>query len=100
MSAQAEDLDLRKRFESSGKMIFYGRKAPEIDGKQKQYSGSEDRRIIPTTSGRFLPDRAGILPEDPEFCSAGNTAFMKSPEFPGTDHFLALLTDLWGITLY
>jgi hypothetical protein len=85
-------------------MIVSDRKAPEIDGKRKQYSGSEDRRIIPTTSGRFLPDRAGVLPVDLIFfgwdSQPGSTAFMISPEFPRSDRFLTLLTDLWGITLY
>jgi hypothetical protein len=39
---------------TSGKITVSGRKLPEIDGKQKQYSRPEGRKIIPTTSGRFV----------------------------------------------
>jgi hypothetical protein len=44
----------RNRPESSGKITFSGRKAPEVDGQRKQYCGREDREIIPATSDRFL----------------------------------------------
>jgi len=49
-----------------------GQKAPEIDGKQKQYSGLKDLGIIPRTSG-------------PEYF------FQK---IPGTDRFLTVLSNL------
>ncbi len=75
----------RNRPESSGKSTVSDGKAPEIDGKRKQYSGPEDRWL----SGNFWPfptGRTGILPEGTEKIPARNTASMKSPEFPGTDY--------------
>jgi hypothetical protein len=42
------------RPERSGKIAFYGRKVPEIDGKRKQYSG------IAESSGSFPSGRTGI----------------------------------------
>jgi hypothetical protein len=36
----------RKRPDTSEKITVSSRKASEIDGKRKQYSGPEDRRII------------------------------------------------------
>jgi hypothetical protein len=66
----------RNRPESSEKLTVYGRKAPEIDGKRKQYSESEDRGIISVTFGHFLPDRKGIWLED-----TGKIRSFSSPEY-------------------
>jgi hypothetical protein len=41
-----------------------GRKAPEIDGKRKQFSGSEARGFIPATSDHFPSEQTAIWPED------------------------------------
>jgi hypothetical protein len=68
-------------------MIVSDRKDLEIDGKRKQCSGPEDRRILrrlPTVSHR----------KNPKIFRHWNTVSMKSPEFPGTDRFLAVLSDL------
>jgi hypothetical protein len=70
------------------------RKAPEINGKRRQHSGLEDRGIISTAFGCFLPKRTGTWPEKFENLPTRNTASMKTPEFLGTDLFLAVLSDL------
>jgi hypothetical protein len=49
---------------TSGKITLSRRKVLEVDGKQKQYSGPEDRGIIPATSSCFPPGRKGIWAED------------------------------------
>jgi hypothetical protein len=46
--------------EGSGKVTVSGRKAPEINGKWKQYSRPEDRGVIPATFGCFPSSRTGI----------------------------------------
>jgi len=50
--------------DSSGKINGSDRKASEIDGNWNQYSGPEDRWIIPPTSGHVPPEITGIWPDD------------------------------------
>jgi hypothetical protein len=69
---------------TSGKLRKNHRVRQEGLGKRKQYSGREFRGIIPVTSGIWPEDTGQIR----------NTASIKSPEFPGTDRFLAVLSDL------
>jgi len=42
------------------------RKAPKIDGKRKQYSGSKDRGVILAASDHFPSERTAFWPEDNE----------------------------------
>jgi hypothetical protein len=74
-------------------------KASEIDRKRNQYSGPEDHGIfrrLPAVSHREKQEFGRKAPEKSEKFAAWYTAFMKSPECPGTDRFLAILSDLGG----
>ncbi len=76
-----------------------GLKDPEIDGKRKQYSGMEDRGIIrrlPAVSHREEQEFDRKAPERSKKFTARNTSSMKSSEFPGTDRFLTVVSDLGG----
>jgi hypothetical protein len=59
-------------------------------------------QIFPLNSDRFPLERARILPKDTgksRNIPARNTASMKSPEFHGSEHFLAGLFDLSSFSL-
>jgi hypothetical protein len=77
--------------ESSGEITVSGRKAPEIDRKRKQYSGPEDHGIIRRLPAVSHREEQRFCRNTPEKFPVQNSASMK---FPGTDCFLALLSDL------
>ncbi len=86
-----QDDDSENGLESSREITVSGTKAPEIDPKWKQYSGPEDHGIIRRLPAISYREEQGFCWNTPENFPARNSASMK---FPGTDCFLAVLSDL------
>ena len=90
----------RNQPESAEKTIVSHRKTFEIDGNGSCIPGRKIKeifRLLPAVSRRTEQEFGRRTQEKSEDFLVWNTASMKSPEFSGTDRFLAVLSNLCSV---